>query len=327
MQYLTPRALRSALWFTLAIAFLPFTTACATSAHRSQSPVMQLELQSTDEAVGLRHYHGAGERVLVVGNPGISPLLFDIPGYGGLAPYLQNAGYDVWVLDWKDLAKKSGLADLSRWAGHAIRHVGRDEGVTVVAHGLGGVAVVMSEAADHVNRYVFLATPGNLGKPLEPVAALHEHEWTQAHTLSDVRPALADHSTGNVLEALLWNFGTLPVDAEKLTRLFTPVGPALLNELAVAVGRGGWGKGFEGNLADIGVPVTVLVGQTDAVAPPWQSYAVYENVGTETRFYRFFSRALGERREYGHLSMIVGDDAVREVYPFILRGVQLEAGD
>lgn len=298
--------------------------ACATPVHRTGQPVVQLQLQSSSEAVGLRRYAGDGARILLVGNPGISPLLFDVPGYGGLAPYLQNQGFDVWVVDWKELPLHQDLAGLTRWLNEVLVHVGQDDEVTVLAHGLGGIPAVLAHT-EHVQRYVFLATPGDLGKPLDPIASLAGRVWSRPHSLSDASPrGETPAQTQGRLEALLWNFGTHPVDANKLVQLFSPLGPALLQDLSTAIDRGGWGAAFEDQLAAISVPVTVLVGQTDAVAPPWQSHELYRKASSGTKYYRFFSRALGQQREYGHLSLVLGDDAVREIYPFILRAVTLE---
>ncbi len=308
----------------LLLCLLLLAASCA-SARRS-GPVNRADVQrGENRGPSLHHYPGEGERVLIVGSPGISWRIFDVPGFGGLAPWLQNRGFDVWVLDWRDLPLTADLDAATDWVAAVMDQLGSERELMVVAHGLGGVNVIRAGRRDEVVRYVFLAVPGDLQYPLDPVMDFARQDWNAPHRLSEARNYKARPAAERrLLDALLFSYGTDPVSPAWLERQLTPVGPALLNDLAEALRRARWDERFEQGLASLTAPVTVLVGQTDAVAPPWQTYETYRKAGSQTRFYRFFSRALGDDREYGHVSLVVGKDAVRDVFPFVEEGLELE---
>jgi pimeloyl-ACP methyl ester carboxylesterase len=295
-------------------------SACASTLPRADYRIAFQEV----EPVNLRHYPGGGERVLLVGSPGITADVFDIPGYGGLATVLQERGFDVWVLDWADTPLTHDLRELARWTSRVLRHL-TEEGtpVSVAAHGLGGVAVILGSTEIQARRYVFLAVPGDLRTPGKPIAALAHVEWDRPWRARHAETWLGRPSGDTpLLDILLWNYGVAPVRTDYLRTRLTPLGPRLLTEISHAVAAGSWGADFEEALAALNVPTTVLVGHLDAVAPPWQTYRTYAGAGSVEKRYRYFSRGMGDRREYGHVSILVGDDARREVFPHIIRGLR-----
>lgn len=298
----------------LLLAFALVAASCSAPQRRA-APPLAAAVAVADLHLGLRHYASDGARVLIVGAPGTSIELFDLPGYGGLATYLQRRGFDVWVVDWREAPRTATLEQLAASLRAVADHLTADgKPLKVFAHSLGGVVAIM--ASPRADAYVLVAVPATLKQPLDPVAAFAAAPPAGEHSLTELAPAYSGTQDRKLLDDLLWSYGVVPLGPQARARILAPVGPALLADLATAIGRGGWGERFDANLAATRVPTTVFVAQTDAVAPPWQTFETFKRVGAEKKTYRFFSRANGEKREYGHLSVLVGDDAVAETFPY-----------
>lgn len=298
----------------LALALTLFAVACGAPQRRATPPAAAA-VAVNELRLGLRHYAAGGDRVLIVGAPGTTAELFDAPGYGGLAPYLQRRGYDVWLIDWRDAPLIADLDTLAAALRATAAQLAADGKPTrLFAHGLGGVVAVL--AAPAVERYVFVAVPATLKHPLDPIAAFAKTVATREASLAELAAAFSGTQDRKLLDDLLWTYGAAPLGERARLRMLAPVGAALMNDLAAAIRQGGWGERFDTNLRGLTAPAAIFVAQTDAMAPPWQTYETYKRTGATTKFYRFFSRANGERREYGHLSVLVGDDAVTELFPF-----------
>ncbi len=300
---------------------------CASPVRQASDAVYRSEVKTRAGSGGLRHYAGAGPAVLLLSSPGISGRIFDVPHYGGLAPYLQHKGFDVWVLDWQPLQRNANWEQAIRYVGDSLRYMsGQHPDLMVLAHGLGGVAVIASAPHLRVKRYVFLAVPGNLKSPLQPIKDFAAEKWSAPHGLADgIDLESKTGSRRNLYADLLWNYGIAPLKPAHIEPLFEPVGSAMLQDVANAIRRETWGTSFQQGLKHITQPSSVFVGQTDGIAPPWQTFATFQGIASEKKQYRFFSRANGESREYGHLSVLVGRDAANEIYPFLVDGLAFKS--
>lgn len=292
--------------------------ACAAPQARRDAP-LRLRAQAAAAEAGLLHYAGDGPHVLLVGAPGLSPALFDVPGFGGLAPYLQRQGYDVWVVDWRDAPLTAGLPNLGRLAHGMAAHVNADgRGLYVVAHSLGGVAWLAAAGAPQAARVVFLAVPATLHMPIDPVAEFGLSSFAAPRSLADAALAYAGvRNDRRLLDELLWSYGAEPLDPARYGVYYRPLGPALLAELAGAVKARAWPAQVKTSLGEIKAPLRVFVGQTDSLAPTWQTYETYRLAGSADKRYRFVGRANRDSREYGHLSLVAGRGAVRDVFPLV----------
>lgn len=298
----------------LLVALTLLAAACGAPQRRS-APPLAAAVAVHELELGLRHYAADGARVLLVGSPGTTAELFDAPGFGGLAPYLQRQGYDVWVVDWREAARTVSLEALAAaLRATAAQLAAEGKPLRLFAHGLGGVLTVL--AAPPAEKVVFVAVPATLKHPLDPVTAFAAVPARREYSLAELAAAYSGTQDRKLLDDLLWSYGAAPVGERARLRMFAPVGPVLLGELGAAVRRGSWGERFDANLAALRVPTAVFVAQADALAPPWQTYETYKRGGAAQKSYRFFSRANGEKREYGHLSVLVGADAVQELFPF-----------
>ncbi len=311
------------------LALIPlfvFLVACAGAPVRDATTgPLRASLHAEESAVGLVRYPAAGDPVLLVGPPGVSAGIFDVPGFGGLAPWLQGEGYDVTVLDWNSLPQEATLAELAPWVERAARHLGREgKPVSVVTFSLGGIPVLHADLAERVARFVFVAVPVELGTPMEPVRAFADKTWSRAHHPREAAAYIRVKTDRPLLGDLLWNYGVEPVDPRWLEAQLEPVGPRMLTEIGTALRAGNWGEKLRRRVAGIDVPLTVLTGAADALVPPWQAHPLYRKAGTRTKIYHSFTRLYGDRKEYGHGGLLLGDGAARDVFPRILDGLRLE---
>lgn len=307
---------------TVLICALCMFMACL-PAWRRREPVYISSLSSREDTVKLRHYPGSGGRVLLVGPPGLSARIFDVPGFGGLAPYLRHEGHDVWVLDWSSLAINGRPENLAAAAHAVITQLSTEQPLSVFAYSLGGIPIVSAGAFLNVQRFVFLAVPGHLQLPMNPVQGFGTHPLQGSHSLAEGTGLTVKTGSPRSLYAdTLWSYGSDPVRPETIAELFVPVGPQLLHAWQGAIREGSWGTAFENKLANLTQPAHVFSGQADAVAPPWQVHALFQKLGSKDKQYRFFSRANGESREFGHISLLVGADAAREVYPLLAEALE-----
>jgi poly(3-hydroxyalkanoate) synthetase len=76
---------------------------------------------------------------------------------------------------------------------------------------------------------------------------------------------------------------------------------------------------YRKNLAKIRVPMLLIGGEEDKLAPPESIRVVYRNVSSTDRTLRIFGRRSKDSAAYGHFDLILGKKAKREVFPVIAR--------
>jgi alpha-beta hydrolase superfamily lysophospholipase len=74
---------------------------------------------------------------------------------------------------------------------------------------------------------------------------------------------------------------------------------------------------YEQSMHHIQVPVLVVGGVADKVAPPNAVKAALPMLGAPDVRYREMGIAHGDRADYGHVDLFVGRNAPDEVYPFL----------
>ncbi len=71
------------------------------------------------------------------------------------------------------------------------------------------------------------------------------------------------------------------------------------------------------NLGKVTVPVLLIAGQVDNIAPPEVVRFAYERVSSTDKTFRMFGRVNGYSANYGHNDLILGKHAKEEVFPYI----------
>lgn len=95
----------------------------------------------------------------------------------------------------------------------------------------------------------------------------------------------------------------------------------LLKEFATSIGRDDISEGpfsYESELGRISVPVFSLAGAVDRIAPPRAVQAAVDKLRSNDVRYREMGLRFGDRADYGHVDLVVGHHAPREIYAPII---------
>ena len=77
-------------------------------------------------------------------------------------------------------------------------------------------------------------------------------------------------------------------------------------------------RDYDAGLADIHVPMLVMVGSRDRLAPANVARHAYEGSGSTEKAFMEIGRATGAGREYDHLDLLLGTHAHEEVFPAVI---------
>ncbi len=249
-------------------------------------------------------------RVLLLSGAGSTWRVLD-----GLTDYLTRRGYDVWEAgvpekaDFDDFVERGMPSVLEAIPGRPY-WVGYDAG------GLAALAYLSAAGEGRMSRGVCIACPV---APEMPYTAV-----TRALAALRSRPREPDVSRA-LLTLLLANDG---LEAGELGRFLSGMSSRALMRDAVRWYETGHWRSSDGTrdyaaaLGRVGTPVFFLSGQADTVVPPWMTYPGYTAVSSKKKLFRLFGRVNGYTREFGHLGLLLGEGARREVYPAIAQWLE-----
>jgi pimeloyl-ACP methyl ester carboxylesterase len=226
--------------------------------------------------------------------------------------------------DYAALDLPAAIAEIQRQTGA--------ESVGYIGHSMGGMvgAIYLATTPDPpLYAYVALGSPVAFDR-LDPL--------NQAALMVARHSPLpwVDSELGGRLRAQLGDSPLTPVDAFVDEQLFNDISPAqrprLYAELSSPMTRGemrhlgqmgesGGLSNADGTqdylapLADVQLPSQVWAGTADLVAPPWQVQPLADHLGQAT--YVLAGTEGGFSVDYGHLDLILGDNAASEVYPML----------
>ena len=232
----------------------------------------------------------------------------------GLARYLVEAGYDVWMMDMRG----HGLSprnvnfkdnDIERYASSDVPAINdfiiEQTGLkpTWIGHSLGGVLIATAIAAGTLpesnvtgvallgtqimRRRWFLRIPG--------VTSLGKFWFRFNHEMDGRKLKIGpeDEPAGVAKEYLRWLglFGQWRFKNDKT--------PLLTNWQAA------------------NIPVLAMVGKNDQSDPAKYCRRFYDACGSSNKTFKLLSKADGFSKDYGHIDMIVSKEATSEVWPEI----------
>lgn len=341
-------------WHTL----LLLTLSCAAP---PEPPGMEHFVLTTADGVqiNLHHVVGAlGPPVLLVHGVSSNHNTWKLSTDHGFALAAAQAGLDPWLLDLRGRGLERGdpshawlqgnSGDLDDYAAldlpAAIAEIQTRTGaqqVGYVGHSMGGMvgAIYLATTPDSP-LFAFVA----LGSPVA---------FDRLDALNDTALKLALHSPipwvdsalGARLRAALGEEPGTPLDALVDGQLFNDIAadqrPALYREVTSPMtrgemqhlgqlGRSGGLSDRQGEvdylapLADVQLPAQVWAGSADRVALPWQVQPLAEHLGQAE--YVLAGIETGFQVDYGHLDLVLGDNAGTEVYPMLTQFL-LEAAD
>jgi len=107
-----------------------------------------------------------------------------------------------------------------------------------------------------------------------------------------------------------------------LETALAPVNPGVLDHLIMMVRKGEFvsatgNHSYRKNLAKIRVPVLIIGGEKDPLAPPQVLRATYRELKSRDRTRRIFGSRPKDSVAYGHYDLILGKNAKEEVFPLI----------
>ncbi|MFT5584769.1 MAG: pimeloyl-ACP methyl ester carboxylesterase [Cognaticolwellia sp.] len=327
-------------------------TGCTESTSVPGSDGLESLLIQAEDGVQIHLHHLPGSQgppVLMVHGVSSNHHSFRLSDGRGYAEAALAAGLDPWLLDLRGRGRDRGdpsagwlqgnAGDLDDYAAldlpAAIAEIQRQTGaedVGYIGHSMGGmVGAIYLATTPEPPLYAFVA----LGSPVA---------FDRLDPLNRAAMAAARHSPlpwvdselGGQLRAQIGGSPLTPVDAFVDKHLFNDIAPeqrpTLYAELSSPMTRGemrhlgqlaesgglGSADGTQDHLAplaDVRLPAQVWAGAADLVAPPWQVQPMADHLGQAS--YVLAGTESGFAVDYGHLDLILGDNAANEVYPML----------
>lgn len=266
-----------------------------------------------------------------------------------LAKYLAEEGFDVWNLSFRGTGrslnplrggpKKWTLDDMiNRDLSVVIRYVQKESGsskVSWVGFEMGGLLLY---GYLEKNRRSGIAGLVTIGAPAifdrseqEPMKRLLKLE--ESPTLKKVLLYLDAPFLGRLaiplvpgIEKLFYNPENIEqgVKEKLLETALAPMNPGVLDHLLLMIERGEFvsARGnfsYRKNLGKIRVPVLLIGGEKDPLAPPEALRGTSRALGSRDRRLRIFGSRTKSSVPYGHFDLILGKKSRQEVFPVIGR--------
>ncbi len=186
----------------------------------------------------------------------------------------------------------------------------------LVAHGWGGtlaIASVANELKGRVRKIVALSAPGSAAVPSRMVERVLEQEGRLSTLASDP----SSQRTFELLFAMNARWGAA-ARVEVHGGLMSDLGPRASAELLGWMRSGdlslGEGDSLEHRLAEVNVPVLLMLPLADEWAPSELASTLREDVKGRVKV-KTFSRFEYAAEDYSHLSLLLGDGAKSDVFP------------
>lgn len=335
-----------------AIALALGLVACAgrrpADAHCAEAgPV---DVPTADGAMVRLHHHPAdGPPVLVVHGIASNARFWDLSPERSLAVALNKAGYDAWLLDLRghgeatlDAAGRKqrqgwtiddyGRHDLPAAIDHVRQATGYDK-VGYVGHSMGGMVAAVYTAWHgdaHLAALAVLGSPLDFRHP-EPLLRVGRRFMATGTVFGQIPVPVVSKASAPIRELPLHAddllFATSNMDEPTREAMYrrgtSPFSRGELQQLGQTVRTGRFAsvdgtRDYATALADIDVPLLVIAGRADHIAPPDRVRTWVEHAGSPDKTFEVLGKANGYRHDYGHLDMAVGVDAPTEVHPVVL---------
>ncbi|MEW6778216.1 MAG: alpha/beta fold hydrolase [Bdellovibrionota bacterium] len=271
-----------------------------------------------------------------------------------LAKFLYRNGYDVWVIELRGAGDSSKPRPWNRYrynwcfddyvqhdlpaAVHYVLRKTGSQGIHWVGHSMGGMlAYPMLGTVDEGT----IRTATTVGAPLmtdEKNASLAgftaKVDWLkylpfipQRTLLSLLQPfqGLLVEQALEKMNGLLWNSENMDMDD------MIELGKTAVEDLPVPLLRQmrewyltstfcsyyrRWN--YASHLKNVKTPLHVITGAADGLCPPADCKLAYDIIGSKEKKFSIFGREAGHKVDYGHVDLILGRHASREVFPEIL---------
>ncbi len=295
-----------------------------------------------------------GPPVLLVHGLASRSTFFGFPRGTSLAEAVAAAGFDLWTLDLggrQGTGRRQSGPPRRRELDHhgqieltaaldAVRAArGDGRGVAVVGHSMGGMITAVHAAAAGTGR---LSAVVAMGSPLrftgpDPLMQLSRATMGAGRGLPRVPTAPAVRAAGLredalAIEAMIAPPGAIAPETRQgmIHEAIAPITGGELAQLQDAL-RAGAFRSRDGRVdyatvpATMDCPVMAVAGRADRVAPPDRVAPWRAGPPGAPRRWLLAGRAGGMGHDYGHIDMVAGIDAHREVFPPVLAFLRAHA--
>jgi pimeloyl-ACP methyl ester carboxylesterase len=292
---------------------------------------------------------------------------FDLDENHSLARFLVEAGFDVWIAELRGYGRSKG--NLSLNSGRRLRdwnmddHIERDLPAILkavsdlsghsrliwIGHSLGGMAVycLLSRHAEYARFFAGIVTIGSpalfergsaLLVPIIPLLRILRRRGTVSVRFA---ARVMCSRVGNRFGfTYLWKYWANPenthstVVARTISHGLEDLSFGTLHQWLLSMRHGGLlscdGFDYSLNLRNIDVPILLISGTADRIAPSHEILAVYERIESRDKRLRVFGRdgleaksgAAHEPRQdsidYGHEDLLVGEANHFDIFPYVL---------
>ncbi len=277
----------------------------------------------------------------------VNSLLFNLSEESGLALFLAKEGFDVWNLSLRGTGRslkplkggpKSWTLDdvMEKDLPAVIRYVQKESGsrsVIWLGYEMGGLLAygyLEKKREAGLAALVTIGAPATFNRPeQEPMKRLLSLE--ESPTLKKVFLYLNGPFLGRLLipfmpkiAELFYNRDNMEEETKEklLDEALVEIDPGVLDQLLLMIRRGEFvsARGdfsYRKNLSKIQLPILLIGGEADKLAPPEAIRTVYETVGSANRTLRMFGPRSKDSVAYGHIDLLLGKKADEEVFPAI----------
>jgi pimeloyl-ACP methyl ester carboxylesterase len=336
----------SLFFFSAARAFCGETPYVARENHWAvTTEKFELALERLRLAKGVRY------RVPVVLSHGffVNNHFLNFEDEHSLGRYLAREGFDVWNLSFRGIGRslnplRDGAKvwtlddmidrDLSAVIGY-VRRETRSARVSWVGYDMGGLLAygyLARKGGSGLGALVTIGAPVTFHHPeQEPIKKLLKLE--ESPFLKKAFLYLNGPFLGRIVIPLVPAIERLFYNPENVAREIrekwleeglAEINPGVLDHLLRMIRRGEFvsadgAYNYRRNLGRIRVPLLLIGGEKDALAPPEALRLIQRAVKSSERSLRVFGPRAKDSAAYGHTDLILGKEAVEEVFPVIAR--------
>lgn len=298
-----------------------------------------------------------GVPVILAHGTAVNRHSFDAEG-SDMAAWLSGRGFDVWIPEYRG-DRSSAPPDRRTWRqgewavgdiaardlpavlDHVLSATGRDQ-AWWVGHSLGGVLGMILLEGPHASRIAGLVALGSPGLRLRPGPADRQARRLAA-SLPRKGPVPTRQAALLLLPALYMGaddpffhalFNLDDIDQRVLAAFVGPgmedMGRGTLRQYGAMVETGHLlsadGTDLCAGLRDVRAPALLVAGRVDHVAPPWDVLATFDALGSADKEFVVLGHGWGQRHDYGHMDLVMGDWTEEEVFPLVASFIEARLG-
>ncbi|TDT37770.1 alpha-beta hydrolase superfamily lysophospholipase [Halospina denitrificans] len=239
----------------------------------------------------------------------------------GLAAYLYDRGYDVWIPETRGHGYSMEGRRYSEWT---IRDVVSQDLPSVAGFIQGRVLNQRQRWVGHSYGGVYIVAAlsgGWLSQDNVSAIALFGSQFQQGQRYLRFAPVTW------LLRSTISGLGRFPARLLGMGGEDEP--PGIMNEAIHWKKTGKWqslqGDDYGQGLDDIRVPVFAAAGSADGLDPPEGCRAFFDSIQAPSKTFCELGRNAGFRKDYQHVDMLIGADAAEEVWPELEKWLSSES--